>query len=357
MASIFGLINLNDSDYAYVNTAGQALVFTGTLRYLTQYNADMAAAQRVFLDGDTENYKERYKLIGGGRLQRRGGQTVSGAVKATGQWDVAYPLEDFGAQVTATDVAMAYMTPAEYQRHIDTVLVQDTNTMRHEVLRALFNNGARTFVDERWGSLTVQPLANGDSVTYPPALGSENDATDDHYLVSGYAAADVSATNNPIPTLVEELEEHFGEVAGNSNVVVFINPAQAAKLQALAGFDAIEDRYIRSGANTDVPTGLPGVPGKVIGRAHGAWISQWRWVPANYLMGIHLDAPPPLKMRVDPAGTGLGRGLQLVARDQQYPLESAHFRHRFGVGVSNRLNGVVMQLKASGTYDVPTAFA
>lgn len=357
MTAIFGLIGLNDSDYAYVNTAGQALIFDAANRYIAKANQDMLDALTVFVEEVTEAYKERYKLPGGGRLQKRGGQAQSGAVKASGGWDVAYPLEDLGAQVAETDVAMAYMTPQEFQRHVDTVLAQNANSVRHEILYAIFNNSQRTFVDPHWGSLTIQPLASGDGSTlYPPILGSEAEATENHYLESGYAASAISDTNNPYLTIVDDLEEHFGDTTGGNNIVTFINQAQASKTFDLTDFDEVPDRFIRTGANTDVPESLPMVPGKILGRVSGTWVVQWRWIPANYQFGLHLEELKPLKMRVDPAATGLGRGLQLVAQDVNYPIQSAHWRHRFGVGAGNRLNGVVMELGTGGSYTIPTPY-
>ena len=75
------------------------------------------------------------------------------------------------------------------------------------------------------------------------------------------------------------------------------------------------------------------------------------------VVGIHLDAPKPIMQRVDPADTGLPRGLALVARDENYPFTSSFYSHRFGFGVGNRLNGVVMELGTGGSYTVPTAYA
>lgn len=357
MSGIFGILGLSDNDRSYVNTIGQSLVFTATQTLLQQYNADLNAAMSIFLDSTTTGFKERYKLPGGGRLQRRGGLAQSAAVKAYGSWDVAFPLEDFGAQLADSDIAMAYMTMPEYNRHVETVMIQDMNTVRFEMLKALFNSTAATFVDPINGSLTIERLANGDSVVYPPVLGSETEATDNHYLESNYAATAISDTNNPYITIREELEEHFGTSTGGDNIVVFINNAETPETEDLSDFDAVPDNYVRVGSNTDVPQGLPTVPGKVIGRTNGVWVVEWRWMPANYMFGIHLDAPKPLKMRVDPADTGLGTGLQLVARDQQYPIESAHYRHRFGFGCANRLNGVVMELGTGGSYSVPAAYA
>lgn len=359
MSGIFGALGLPDTDRSYVRTIGQEAVYSATQQLLAQWNADMMGAMGLFVDSVTESHKERYYLPGGGRLQRRGRLTTAGAVRAYGSWDVAYPLEDFGAQVASDDISLAYMDMQQYNRHLDTVLLQDANTVRFEILKAIFNNTAATFVDPIWGSLTVERLANGDSVTYPPVLGSETEATDNHYLESNYAATAISDTNNPYVTIRDELEEHFGIATGGNNILVLINPAEVPETEDLSDFDAIPDTFVSPGANTAIPSGYPSlIPGssRVIGRTNGVWVAEWRFIPANYMVGIHLDAPKPLKMRVDPADTGLGQGLQLVATDANYPLQASHWRHRFGIGVGNRLNGVVMELGTGGSYTVPAAY-
>jgi len=357
MSGIFGILGLNDTDRVFLATVGQQVVYDATMELLNRYNADLTRAMSIFVEGDTETHTERYKLPGGGRLQRRAPGAAAGATKAYGSWDTAYPLEDFGAQIAGDDVAMAYMTMQEYDRHLDTIMIQDVNTVRFEMLLKLFKNTNTTFVDSLWGSLTVVPLANSDTVTYPPVLGSETEATDSHYLQSGYAATAISDSNNPYVTIRAELEEHFGASTGGDNIVVLINQAETPETEDLTDFDAVEDRFVRSGANADVPFGLPDVPGRIVGRTNGVWVAEWRWMPANYMFGIHLDAPRPLKMRVDPADTGLPRGLAMVADDDRYPIQSAHWRHRFGVGCANRLNGVVMELGTDGSYGIPTAYA
>lgn len=361
MAYRFGALTMADvDDYTLVNTVGQGVVYEDLQLYLAQRERDMMAALSVFVDMTTELYTENYKLPGGGRLQRRGGQAQSGAVKAAGSWDTGYPLEDFGAQLAWTDIVEGYLTVREFNRHVNTIEEQDRNTVRFELLKALLNNGSgspRTFVDEIHGTISVQPLANGDAVLYPPVLGSETEATEDHYVETNYAATAISNINNPYASAVEELAEHFGETQGGDNIVTFINPAEEAETRALTDFVPVEDRFIRLGDNADVPVGLPNVPGIIIGRVSGSWVSRWRWIPATYMLSVHLEAPAPLKMRVDPASTGLGMGLQLVAQDERYPFRMAHWRHRFGFGVGNRLNGVVQELATGGSYTTPTAYA
>lgn len=355
MSQIFALAGLSASDYQFVRKADQRLIYEAIATYTARANQDMMDAMSVFVGETTQVYTERFQLPGSGYMSRRADGTRGPAVRTTGSWDVGYPLYDYGEQIAATDIEMAYMTPAELDRHVQTIVTRYSNTARRDILNALFNSAAVTFADVRNGTVTVQPLANGDSVVYPPVLGAVSEATDTHYLETNYAAASISDSNDPIVTIVDELEEHFGSQTGNSNIVVFINNAQTAKITGLTAFVDEPDRFVREGVQTPIPGGVPSIPGKILGRHRsGAWVSEWRWIPANYLLGIHLEAPKPLKMRVDPAETGLPRGLALVSRDQAYPLDSSEWRARFGFGVANRLNGVCVELGTGGSYTVPT---
>lgn len=363
MGNIYGALGIAEyqADQVYIQTVGYALVYEATNQLLQQYNNELNAAMSAFVERDTEEHSLRYKLPATGRLQRRGGKGQTGAQKASGSWDVSFPLEEFGDVVSGDDIALAYMTAAEYQRHLDGVLNRNTGTVRYEILKAIFNNTARTFTDPLLNTptLTIQPLANGDSVVYPPVLGSETEATEDHYLESGYAASAISDTNDPYATIANELEEHFGAIQGGSNIAVFINNAQVPKTRDLTTFVGLSDMGIVPGSNTDVLQGLPSVPGRVVGRMEdsGVWVVEWRWVPANYMIGIHLDAPRPILRRVDIAATGLGRDLQLVQTEVEVPFTSKLWRHRFGMGVGNRLNGVVMELGSGGTYTIPSGYS
>ncbi|HMN12584.1 MAG TPA: hypothetical protein PKD55_09700, partial [Bellilinea sp.] len=241
MSGIFGALNVNDSDRVFNATAGQRAIYDAAAAYINRINADLDAALSVFVQETTSEYKRRFKLPGGGYLQRRGTQGRPGNVKASGQWDVAFPLEDFAAAVGWNDVDMAYMTVAELENHINTVTAQNVNTVRFEMLKALLNNTQDTFVDPRHGSLLVEPLANGDAVVYPPVLGSETEATDNHYLESGYLATAISDTNNPYPVIAAELEEHFGAPTGGSDIAVIIHPDETPGTRALASFVPVGD--------------------------------------------------------------------------------------------------------------------
>lgn len=356
MSTIFGAIGLNDTDRVFSSTQGQQVVLDLINAYVNRANADMEAVMRVFIGNTTENHSQRYKLPPNGYMQRRGLQAAPGARKTYGGYDVAFPLEDFADSIAGDDVSLAYMTASDLQRHVQTVTQNYANTMRFECLNRLFvsTDPSMTFIDPLWGSLTVKGLANGDTDTYPPVLGSLTEATENHYLESGYAYTAIDDTNNPFPTIRNELEEHFGAMTGGENIVVFINNAETPYVEALSDIDLVVDNFIRSGANISLPVNLPNVPGRIIGRINGCWVSEWRWIPAHYMLGIHMEEEAPLYMRVDPTDTGLGRGLQLVARETEFPFQSSFWRARFGVGVANRLNGVAFELGTGGTYTDPT---
>lgn len=359
MGTLLGMLGVADTDASFLSKLGQQVVYDAVTEYLRMHNMEMAKVESVFVEKTTEDFQIRYKLIETGYMERQGGVGQASASGANGAWDVAFPIDDWGRNILINDVALARMAAGEFEKHIDGKRAQDINTRRREMLRALFRNTSLSFVDDVQGTLTVRPLANGsgDSVVYPPVLGSTSEATRQRYNVSTYTSASISATNNPLITIRQDLEADFGTSTGYANVAAFFNKAQIAKLEALAGYRPVEDINVRSGQDTDVPINLPSVPGVIRGRCDGCWIIEWAWIPADYALGIHLDAPRPLIKRVDPAAvrSALGiDGLTLVAENRNSPLFTSKFRNRYGFGVGNRLNGYVMQFKASGSYDIPT---
>ncbi|MDB5352367.1 MAG: hypothetical protein JWN86_3614 [Planctomycetota bacterium] len=363
MANLFGAMGLQDSDRLFNGTIGQRVIYDESQKYIDLYNRDIVAATAIFVAGRTDKYKERFKLAGGGFMQKRGRLSKPGAVKDNGQWDVAYPLLDYGDALAFDDISMAYMTAAEYTLGLQNIFNRDANTYRFELLKALFNNTGYTFKDELYGDLSVVPLANTDGTLYPPVLGATAEAEATYFVGSNYATASISDTNNPVKTTVDSLQARFGTPTGGSNIAFFYNVAEHAKLSALTSFVPVQYQYVQPGDNT-ATVRIPGIPDELLqgswevtGTCSGAVMCKWAQIPATYTAGVHLDATPPLIERVDPEDTGLGVGLQLIARDLDAFFESHYWRHRYGLAVRNRLNGYIMQMVASTTYTIPTVFA
>jgi hypothetical protein len=358
MSTLYSLLNINDSDRVYVQTLGQGLVLDAITEIVARNNSEMNAAMSIFIEKTTEDFQDRYKLPGGGRMSERDTMTPGHAVKATGGWDVAWPLKDYGEQIGGDDVEMAHMLISDLQRHLSTILIRNADRVRHEILFALFNNTQRTVIDRR-GTLLIEPLANNDTVVYPPVIGSNTEATENHYLASGYLPANISDVNNPFPVIRKELEHHFGVATGGARVVNYVNSTHTEQIsENITNHREVVDRFIDPGDDTDRPVNFPMVPStaRIVGRVSGTWHVEWDWIPENYILSIHEEAPKPLVMRVDPVDTGLARGLTLVARNETYPLEQSFWRHRFGIGAGNRVNGVVMHLTA-GAYTIPTGYS
>ena len=361
--TIFGALGIQDTDYVLTGTtdqSGQRVIYDEVVRFIEREQAALDLVTSIFVSQDTEDFKFIYKQPTGGELQEMGfaPQGRPGAVKAFGEWEVAFPLYDYGVQLASDWVTDAYMTAKELDIQIQSIRNRNVNTTRRLLFQALMRSTANTFSDPKRGALSIQGLANGDAVVYSPVIGATTGATENHLLASGYTAANISDTNDPITTIVNELEEHFGTpTAGTSDIVVFINNAQNAKISALTKFVETPLVDVRVGAQTAVPTNLPtGLPGRVIGRhGAGAWIVEWRSWPADYIMGIHRGEEPPLVRRVDPAGTGLPRGLTLISEDMLHPFRHSVWHNRFGFGAANRLNGVIVKL-TTGSYDVPAAY-
>jgi hypothetical protein len=361
MTLLFGNARLSSSDYAYVRNMDQQLVYTAAQQYIQMANEQMMDAWDLIVEPTpTAIYKERYKLGMTGRMQEVSELGTGAPVTLGGAWDVAYELRNFHEPIAVSDVDYAYMTVQELQFHVDGILTRARNAKRHQALYHLFNNTQKTFVDKRWGALTIEPLANGDAVLYPPVEGSETEATENHYLGSAYAAASIDNTNNPYKTIAEELIEHGMNETNDVPVAFLINSAQVTVTSALTNFFPYITNAITPGADTDLPTLPPrNLPGKIIGYILGyGWVSVWNWIPAGYIVGVNMTVPQPYRMRIDPPETGLGSGMVvLLPEERNGVITFDSWRMRFGLGGANRLSAVVMDLtNTDSDYDIPTDY-
>jgi hypothetical protein len=357
MGVLLGMLGIKETDFEYMSKLGQQMIYDTINDYLGMHSREVDQLESFLVEGTTTDHTFGYKLPPFGYMERQGGQAQAAASKFGGKWEVSFPLEDYGKGLIKDDVTLAYMTPKELETHVDAVRGMDVATRRREILSIMFAKTDMPFDDRIFGrTLSVKSLANGDATLYPPVRGSMVEAIRDRFLVAGYLASAISNTNNPIVTARAALEKDFGRMTGGANIATFYNDTQVDKIKALGDFKSVEDVFVRSGQDTDVPVKLPqNLPGIIEGRCNGAWVVSWEWIPADYQLAVHLNAPRPVMRRIDPpaqrAALGLSAGLALVAEKKEAPLISAQYRNRYGYGVGNRLNGHIMQFKASGNYD------
>lgn len=353
MASLYGILGLEEGTYALINDVGQRMVFDAVNELADRHNADIEAMTRLLVERETTEHTMRYFLPGAGRMQESTPLSRPGAVKQAESYTVAFEIRDGRDQVAWDDVAAAYATVEQVNLAVKNVMIRHANWVRYHLLRSLFIATSHVFADPINGDLTIQPLANGDAVVYPPVIGAENGATDNHYLAPNYTTSpEISDTNNPFTLIYDELAEHFG----NSNAVALVNPTQFAEVDGMTGFTPVGDPFIRAPLVASAISPGIDVPGEIKGRVGNVWISEWRWMPENYILGIDLDQPPPLVKRVDKVALG-GRGrLELIAQQTEFPLQESFWRDRRGYGVGNRLSAVVLKVNGA-SYTTPAGYA
>lgn len=359
MSAIFGVLGVADTESAFLINMGQELVFDAINQVLGYHNADVQAATSVFVKGNTEKFTQRWLAPGSGYLTPVGQVPLAPgpAVMRTGYWDVSYRLSEYSESISGSRVGLAYMTVAELDAHLDTVMERDMARHRLHMLIALMESTNFTFADIQHANLTIRRLANTDGALYPPVPGAVVEAQDCHYIDAAYNIAGIAAATNPAVDLRNEILEHFGGRMTTGTDILYIHGSdQTALLAAIVGYVATADDKIQWGDDTDLAKNLANVPGWMHGRGWGVWMTEWAWMPAEFGMAVHLGYPP-LMRRVDTAASGLATGLNLVATDRDHPLASAYYSDRFGYGVGNRLSAACIEINAGdATYTPPAAY-
>lgn len=363
MGILLGSLGIKDSERPFMSVTKRRIIWDATEQLFARYNQELSDARQLFVQESTHMNTERYELAGGGEAEALPfEETDMQEVKRTGSWDVAYPIWVSGSKISYHRVGLAYLTMGQYESVVQTVFNRSNTTNFRRILSAIFKNTTTTFKDPTYGSLTIQTLANNDAIVYPPKIGATTETTENYYLAASYVTASISNTNNPFVTIRDAIEPRYGFAQGGSPIIALVPNSMMQYVRQLADFDATPYHNVEVGDNVSVPSGFPAdrfLPSnaRVEGVADGCWIVSWPRMPADTLIGIHADAPPPLKFRTDDVD-GLGGGeLQLLADDPEFPFKSSRWIQRGGYGVGNRIGAVVMRLNGTGTYDIPTGFS
>ena len=286
-------------------------------------------------------------------------------------FQLGYDFKDYD---TATRYTWMFLRDAD-ARQIDAVhqeiLRADRRLVFRKIMEAIFDNRNRT-TDIRNQNFNVYPLYNNDGTVPPTYKGATFTGTHSHYIVSGNTAIDSS-----------DVEDAYGHIAehgfGLENGTVFVMLANKAQVKEMRKWRAGSVSANGVVANYDfIPAAnpptmiLPNAEGllgslppdsfkglRVVGSYADILVIEESYIPQGYFLmfgtggAMNLQNLVGLREHINPAY----RGLRLLPGNQQrYPLVDGYYARSFGTGIRQRAGAVVVQVKASGSYDIPTQY-
>jgi hypothetical protein len=341
----YGFVGLEHLFNEKLENVNVATVMTAVEESVNEHNRQ-AAALMGELSMPTEDYKTRFQQRDSYTLQPLDEYGRPRPLRPAGYYDVAFPIQGGGAAYGFNHVSEKLATVADVNRLTIEAMGADADWMKRHVLAALFDDTAWAYSDEQHGSLTIQPLANDDSVTYVKKSGTVE--ADNHYLAQASA---IDASNNPFPTIYTELREH--PVNGNGPIVAYVPTNLKATIMALSTFVEVGDPDIEQGADSDTISGRldRGFGDEVLGKADKVWIVEWSLLPSSYMLAVARGAREPVtKMREYPAQSLKGFFRKALVEGN---LSTTEFYRFAGFGGFNRVGALCYRV-GNGTYATPS---
>lgn len=288
-------------------------------------------------------------------------------------WNMGFPLKyhDLASRFTFRFLGRV---PASQLRAINnTALEADQWLVYKTILTRVFDN--RTFqatLEDTGTVVNTYPFFNGDQTALPavpPTWKSYTHLnTHTHYLVSNGATVDSG-----------DLDEmwlhiyHHGYTQAGASIILLVNRTQANTIRSfrvstgsMYDFipatvrDGVPVRFILDGqiigGQPGDDSGLGGVFPGFIGTYGPITVVEEDLIPAGYMFmfasGGRFADRNPVGLREHP--NAALRGLKLIPQFERYPLRESFYHHALGAGVRHMAAGVVMQVKASGSYEIPS---
>jgi len=267
---------------------------------------------------------------------------------------------------------LADATAAQVDAVATQALEADNILMFQMIMWTLFNNVNRSAQINK-KPYNVYTFWNGTDGEVPPTYKTNTfNSTHNHYMVSGAA----TVVSGDLDDMEENLVHHGYKRSNGYRLVLMVNKAQGDVIRTFrsvlnggtAKWDFIPAQgtpafliprdYVLPQGTTAPPASLNGF--EVIGE-YGEWtIIQEDYIPPGYMVGFASGGQESITNPVgirQHANTNL-RGLRLVkGRDNDYPLTESFFQRGFGTGIRHRGAGVIMQVKASGSYTAPVEYS
>ena len=219
-----------------------------------------------------------------------------------------------------------------------------------------------------WGHSCRGLYTGDDGIAPPHHMGLSFSVNHTHYLVSGASTID----SGDLEDGWAHIQEH-GLGIGPSKLIALVNPVEG---RAISSFKAnVESRSGGPKATTDfIPSqGAPAymtlenIVGQVapaefnglaVAGSYGPlWVVESQFIPASYVVIVATAGPNAERnvLSFREHSNEAYRGLRFIpGRDARYPLVESFAVRSFGLGTRQRGAAVVIQVKADGSYDVPT---
>ncbi|CAN5578176.1 hypothetical protein BH09ACT7_BH09ACT7_16130 [soil metagenome] len=315
-----------------------------------------------------------YRTVAPGELvlQKSGGAKFEqasefGVPKGIGPDPAILIGSDFNDYDVALRLSWRYVrsaTSQEIRNSINNIIAGHGNAISSAVLQRLFDN---TQISTPEGNLSYGLwAADGKPLDY---MGTSFAASHQHYLVSGAASLD----SEDVESLQRLTTEHgYGQTRGSqllllcseneAEVISSLRAGVANNNTKIAKYDFIPSAgapaYLSSQSivGTVAPGELDGI--KVIGSYGRLWVVPLAAIPAGYLSVVATSgANSPanvISWREHPRTEY--QGLRLIPGNfsNGYPLLESFASFSGGTGTRNRGAAAAMQVKESGSYEVPT---
>jgi hypothetical protein len=277
-----------------------------------------------------------------------------------------YDFKFYDLAVRYTWMFIAEADRQQLQQHHNLALEADIKLQFRKVMQCLFNpiNG-NGFTDKN-EAVTVYRFYNGDGEVPPKYKQNTFLSTHNHYVVNGNA----SVRPQDLETLADLTEEHGYTLQNGYTTVLWVNKQEADIIKGFkAGTNSAKFDFVPNpayyGGKVWVPNNgsyVGGPTGTVKGEigTYGPFhVVEEGYIPAGYMASIvtggqnNISNPIGLREHKNPAY----RGLKVIpGQRSDYPLIDSFYRRGVGTGIRHRGAGAIMQIKASGTYSVPSAY-
>ncbi len=178
-ALTYGFIGLESDLYAQrINTIGIDRVYSMIADSLAEYNRVVNAMMSSWVSRTTM-VQEYIELAGSGTLQPLTPDGNPLPISPSGNYSVGYPLWGAGTAFGTNRITKEFLTAQEADRLTEDAFQKDADWRMRHLLAAILDKDSWTYTDRYGdgqggekgiGNVTVQPLANGDSVTFRQSL-------------------------------------------------------------------------------------------------------------------------------------------------------------------------------------------